>query len=51
MIEWIEAILQIIGILTLVYLFTMWGLSGSFKRFFTFRKKKRSDVNSGAKFG
>ena len=51
MVEWIEAILQIIGILTLVYLFTIWGLSGNFKRFFTFRKKKRSDVNSGVKFG
>ena len=51
MIEWIEAILQIIGILTLVYLFTVWGLSGGFKRFFTFRKKKKDDVNSGGKFG
>ena len=51
MIEWIEAILQIIGILTLVYLFTVWGLSGGLKRFFTFREKKKDDVNSGAKFG
>ena len=51
MVEWIEAILQIIGILTLVYLFTVWGLSGGFKRFFTFREKKKDDVNSGAKFG
>ena len=45
MIEWIEAILQIIGILTLVYLFTIWGLSGGFKRFFTFKKKEKDDVN------
>ena len=51
MVEWIEAILQIIGILTLVYLFTFWGLSGGFKGIFTFRKKKKDDVNSGAKFG
>ena len=51
MVEWIEAILQIIGILTLVYLFTVWGLSGGSKRFFTFREKKKDDVNSGAKFG
>ena len=49
--EWIEAILQMIGILTLVYLFTIWGLSGGFKSFFTFKKKKSNDVNSGAKFG
>ena len=51
MVEWIEAILQIIGVLTLVYLFTMWGLSGGFKNFFTFKKKKKDGVNSGAKFG
>lgn len=51
MLEWIEAILQIIGVLTLVYLFTMWGLSGGLKNFFTFKKKKKDDVNSGAKFG
>ena len=51
MVEFMEAILQMIGIMTLVYLFTIWGLSGGFKSFFTFRKKKRSDVNSGAKFG
>ena len=51
MIEWIEAILQIIGILTLVYLFTVWGLSSGFKRFFTFKEKEKDDVNSGAKFG
>ena len=51
MVEWIEAILQMIGILTLVYLFTMWGLSGGFKNFFTFKKTKKDDVNSGAKFG
>ena len=51
MVEWIEAILQMIGILTLVYLFTIWGLSGGFKKFFRFKKKKKNDVNSGAKFG
>ena len=51
MIEWIEAILQMIGMLTLVYLFTIWGLSGGFKSFFTFKKQKKNDVNSGAKFG
>tara|TARA_Y100000816_G_C25810167_1_gene424102 strand:+ start:60 stop:215 length:156 start_codon:yes stop_codon:yes gene_type:complete len=51
MVEFIEAILQMIGIMTLVYLFTIWGLSGGFKIFFTFRKKRKSDVNSGAKFG
>ena len=49
--EWIEAILQMIGILTLVYLFTIWGLSGGFKNFFTFKKKKKNDVNSGSKYG
>ena len=51
MIEWIEAILQIIGILTLVDLFTVWGLSGGLKTFFTFKEKEKDDVNSGAKFG
>ena len=51
MVEWIEAILQIIGILTLVYLFTIWGLSCVFKRFFTFKNKEKDDVNSGSKFG
>ena len=29
----------------------MFGLSGDFKRFFTFKKKKKNDVNSGAKYG
>ena len=48
---WIESILQMIGILTLVYLFTIRGLSRGFKKFFTYKKKKKSDVNSGAKFG
>ncbi len=48
---WLEAIFTMIGILTIVVLFTVWGLSGGFKKFFTFKKKKKNDVNSGAKFG
>ena len=42
MIEWIEAILQIIGILTLVYLFKILrGLSGGLKIFYFQRERKR----------
>ena len=41
MIEWIEAILQIVGILTLVYLFTVWGLSGGLKDFLLSKRKKK----------
>jgi len=51
MLEWIQAILQLIGIITLCHLFIMWGLSGELKKFFTFKKKKTDDVNSGAKYG
>ena len=51
MVELIQALLQLIGLITLIYLFLAWGLSGGLKKFFTFREKKKDDVNSGAKFG
>ena len=49
--EWIFAIAINVFIVYLCWKFLMFGLSGDLKRFFTFKKKKKSDVNSGAKFG
>ena len=50
MYEWLEAIFIIAIILYACWKFTTFGLSGNFKRLFS-RNKKKSDVNSGAKFG
>ena len=50
MYEWIEAILINAIILFACWKFTTFGLSGGFQRLFS-RKKKKSDVNSGQKFG
>ena len=51
MVELIQVLLQMVGLITLIYLFLAWGLSGGLKKFFTFKKKKTDDVNSGAKYG
>ena len=37
--------------ISLIFIFLAWGLSGGLKKFFTFKKKKTDDVNSGAKYG
>ncbi len=51
--EWLEAILVIEAILVNCILITVYGLSGLFKEHmdYLFVKKKKNDVNSGAKFG
>ena len=51
--EWLEAILVIEAILVNCILVTVYGLSGLFKEhmYYLFVKKKKNDVNSGAKFG
>ena len=51
MVELIQVLLQMVGLITLIYLFLAWGLSGGLKKFFTFKKKKTDGVNSGAKYG
>ena len=51
--EWLEAFLVIEAILINCILVTFYGLSGLFKEHmdYLFVKKKKNDVNSGAKFG
>ena len=50
MYEWLEAIFIIAIILYACWKFTTFGLRGNFKRLFS-RKKKKRDVNTGAKGG
>ena len=48
--EWIYAIGINILIVYACYKFLFFGLSGGFQRLFK-RKKKKDDINSGAKYG
>ena len=48
--EWIWAIMLNILVVYMCYKFVTFGISGGFHRLFS-RKKKKSDVNSGAKYG
>lgn len=48
--EYITASLSMVGLITLIYLFLAWGLSGGLQKTFS-REKKKDDVNSGAKYG
>ena len=48
--EWIFAIAINVFIVYLCYKFVTWGMSGGLQRLFK-RKKKKSDTNSGAKYG
>ena len=50
-IEVFIVLLQLAGLIGLIFIFLAWGLSGGLKKFFTFKKKKTDDVNSGAKYG
>ena len=50
-IEVFIVLLQLAGMIGLIFIFLAWGLSGGLKKFFTFKKKKTDDVNSGAKYG
>ena len=46
MVELIQALLSMVGLITLIYLFLMWGLSGQLKKFFS-RKKDDKEMNDG----
>ena len=46
MVELIQALLSMVGLITLIYLFLMWGLSGQLKEFFS-RKKDDKEMNDG----
>lgn len=48
--EWVWAICINILVVYLCYKFVTWGMSGGLQRLFK-RKKKKSDTNSGAKYG
>ena len=48
--EWVWAIMLNILVVYMCYKFVTFGISGGFHRLFS-RKKKKSDVNSGAKYG
>ena len=53
MIEVIKEILVVEAIIINCFLFLVYGLSGKLKEHtdYLFKKKKTSDINSGAKFG
>ena len=48
--EWVWAIMLNILVVYLCYKFVTWGMSGGVQRLFK-KKKKKDDINSGAKYG
>lgn len=43
--EYITALLSMVGLITLIYLFLAWGLSGGLQK--TFSREKKKEINDG----